>query len=123
MELKNLRRYLLQKRGSTEETPFGSQALVYKIMGKMFALIAWEESPLRITLKCEPDLALTLRQQYQAIQSGYHMSKKHWNSIWLDGTIPDEKILGLVDHSYELVLGSLKKIDREKLQVMLERTR
>ncbi len=123
MELKDLRRYLLQKRGSTEEIPFGPQALVYKIMGKMFALIAWEESPLRITLKCEPDLALTLRQQYQAIQPGYHMSKKHWNSIWLDGTIPDEKILDLVDHSYELVLGSLKKIDREKLQVIPERTR
>ena len=83
-------------------------------MGKMFALIAWEESPLRITLKCEPD---------PTIQPGYHMSKKHWNSIWLDGTIPDEKILGLVDHSYELVVASLKKIEREKLQVIPERTR
>ena len=116
MKLDTLRTHLLAKKATTEETPFGPEALVFKVVGKMFALIAWEESPLSITLKCDPDLALTLRNQYKAVQPGYHMNKKHWNTITLDSSIPDDEILGMMDHSYNLVVSGLKKTDRQKLQ-------
>jgi len=116
MELESLHTFLLTKIGTTEETPFGPDALVFKVMGKMFALVAWQESPLRITLKCDPDLALTLRHQYEAVQPGYYMNKKHWNTVTLDGTIPDDEILGMVDDSYSLVVKGLNKNDRRQLE-------
>ena len=116
MDLQFLRAYLLQKKGTTEETPFGPDVLVFKVMGKMFALVAWQERPLRITLKCDPNLALTLRHQYQAIQPGYYMNKKHWNSITLDQTVTDEVILGLIDESYKVVVEGLSRSDRQHLQ-------
>ena len=115
IELESLRKMLLSKKGTTEETPFGPEALVYKVMGKMFALIAWEKSPLTITLKCDPDFALVLRAQYPAITSGYHMNKKHWNTVLLDESIPEEQFLEMIDDSYALVVKGLKKVDREKL--------
>ena len=115
MELETLRKTLLDKKCTTEETPFGPEALVYKVMGKMFALIAWEESPLRITLKSDPDFALALRAQYPAVKPGYHMNKKHWNTVTLDDSIPEEQFLEMIDDSYALVVEKLKKADREKL--------
>ncbi len=115
MKLEELRKILLEKRRTTEETPFGPQALVYKVMGKMFALIAWEEDPISISLKCDPDLALALRAQYPAVIPGYHMNKKHWNTITLDGSIPEKEIFFMIDESYALVVKGLKKADREKL--------
>ena len=118
MKLEPIRTYLLKKKGSTEELPFGPDALVFKVMGKMFALVAWEETPLRITLKCDPDDALALRDQYKAVQPGYYMSKKHWNTITLDGSIPNDEILEMIDHSYDLVVKGLKKAVRQKLQSM-----
>ena len=116
MELESLRTFLFTKKGTTEETPFGPDALVFKVMGKMFALVAWQESPLRITLKCDPDLALTLRHQYKAVQPGYYMNKKHWNTVTLDQTIPDDEILGMIDDSYNLVVKGLNKNDRRQLE-------
>ena len=116
MKLEILRPELLAKKGVTEETPFGPDALVFKVMGKMFALVAWTEKPLRITLKCDPDLALTLRCQYQAVQPGYYMNKKHWNTVTLDQTIPDVEILGMIEDSYKLVVKGLKKNDRRQLE-------
>ncbi|HMQ53576.1 MAG TPA: MmcQ/YjbR family DNA-binding protein [Anaerolineae bacterium] len=116
MNLEALRAYLLQKKATTEEQPFGPQALVFKVVGKMYALIAWEEQPLRLTLKCDPDLAVSLRHRYPAVQPGYYMNKAHWNTISLDGSILETELLGLIDHSYELVVASLKKADRIKLQ-------
>jgi predicted DNA-binding protein (MmcQ/YjbR family) len=115
MELEKLRQTLLEKKATTEETPFGPQALVYKVLGKMFALVAWEEDPLSISLKCDPDFALALRAQYPAVIPGYHMNKKHWNTITLDGSIPEEQILEMIDDSYQLVVKGLKKEDRDKL--------
>lgn len=115
MNLDRLRAYLLQKKGTTEEQPFGPEALVFKVVGKMYALIAWKETPLSLTLKCDPDLALSLREQYAAVQPGYHMNKKHWNTIALDGIISDDEILAFIDHSYNLVVKTLKKSDREML--------
>ena len=116
MKLETLHTNLLTKKGTTEETPFGPDALVFKVMGKMFALVAWQERPLKITLKCDPDLALTLRHKYQAIQPGYHMNKEHWNTVTLDGTIPEDFILAMIDDSYKLVVKGLKRSDRRRLE-------
>jgi predicted DNA-binding protein (MmcQ/YjbR family) len=117
MKLEPLQNYLINKKGTTEETPFGPDALVFKVKDKMFALLAWQELPLRITLKCDPDLALTLREQFEAVQPGYYMNKKHWNTITLDATISDEHILEMIDTSYQLVVKGLKKADREALNL------
>ena len=116
MELETLRTYLIEKKDATEERPFGPEALVFKVMGKMFALIAREEIPLRITLKCDPDDALALRDQYEAVQPGYYMNKRHWNTITLDGSIPNEEILRMIDDSYALVVKGLKKTVRQELE-------
>ena len=82
----------------------------------MFALVAWNETPLRVTLKCDPDDALALRAQYEAVQPDYYMNKAHWNTITLDGSIPDEQILEMIGVSYDLVIKGLKKADRQKLR-------
>ncbi len=115
MNLETLRQTLLSKKGTTEEQPFGPETLVFKVVGKMFALVAWEANPLRINLKCDPELALTLREQYEAVGSGYHMNKKHWNTVILDNSIPAEEVLGMINHSYDLVVKGLKKAERQKL--------
>lgn len=119
MELDSLRTYLLAKKGTTEETPFGPEVVVFKVMGKLFALVAWQDRPLRLSLKCDPELALTLRNQYQAVQPGYHLSKKHWNTVILDETIPTEVILGMIDDSYSLVIKGLKKSVQQTLESMV----
>ncbi len=118
MELKTVTSWLLAKKGATEETPFGPDALVYKVMGKMFALVAWEEEPLAISLKCEPGQALFLRDLYPAVRPGYHMNKKHWNTVTLDGTIPEDEVKGMIDDSYELVVKSLARALREELDTL-----
>lgn len=115
MDLKTVTTYLLAKKGATEETPFGPEALVYKVMGKMFALVAWEVKPLTITLKCEPGRALLLRDVYPAVRPGYHMNKTHWNTVTLDGTIPEGELWGMIDDSYDLVVKSLSRAQREAL--------
>lgn len=115
MELKELTAYLLAKKGATEETPFGPGALVYKVMGKMFALVAEDSNPLTITLKCEPGQALFLRDVYPAVRPGYHMNKTHWNTVTLDGSIPEDEARGMIDDSYDLVVRSLTRAAREQL--------
>ncbi len=107
--------YCLAKKGVEESSPFGPEVLVYKVMGKMFALIDPDEYPAFVNLKCDPDRALELRDEHEAVRPGYHMSKKHWNSVYLDGTLSDILIHELIDHSYDLVVKALKKSDREKL--------
>ena len=102
MKLDSLRTYMLAKNGVTEEQPFGPDALVFKVVGKMFALIAWQETPLRINLKCDPDLALTLRARYRAVIPGYHMNKKHWNTIDLDWRIQDALLKSWIDAGRKL---------------------
>lgn len=115
MELKQLATYLLTKKGTTEETPFGPEALVYKVVGKMFALVAWQEDPLHVSLKCEPGQAMFLRDMYPAVRPGYHMNKTHWNTVALDGTVPDEEVLAMIDDSYDLVVKGLTRAQREDL--------
>lgn len=116
IDLAALQRYLLQKPGAAEERPFGPEVLVYKVVGKMFALVAWEAAPLRLSLKCDPDFALALRDQYEAVQPGYHLNKQHWNTLTLDDTIPEDEVWRLIDHSYDLVVRSLKKAEQALLK-------
>lgn len=115
MDLETLRRDLLARPGTTEETPFGPEALVYKVAGKMFALVAWDEDPLHLTVKCDPDQAMFLRDLYPAVRPGYHMNKVHWNTITLDGSIADEELRGMIDDSYALVVKSLTRTQRAEL--------
>lgn len=113
--LEELRDYLLTKRETVEERPFGPDALVFKVAGKMFALVAWQEEPLRISLKCEPHLAEMLRNTYDAVLPGYHLNKRHWNTVILDGSIADDEIREMIDASYVLVVKGMKKVDQGRL--------
>jgi predicted DNA-binding protein (MmcQ/YjbR family) len=93
----------------TEGTPFGEDVLVLKVAGKIFALSSVDEVPPRANLKCDPELALDLRDRYEEVTPGYHMNKKHWNTIELGGTIPEAELRAMVDHSYDLVVAHLPK--------------
>jgi predicted DNA-binding protein (MmcQ/YjbR family) len=115
MKFEQLRKYLIGKKGAYEDFPFGPTAMVFKVMGKMFALVPVDESPRRINLKCDPELAIHLRAAYDSVIPGYHMNKKHWNSIILDGSIPEKMLKTMIDDSYNLVVKSLKKADRVSL--------
>src|SRR5436309_7465888 len=109
MDLAQFREYCLSKSRATEGTPFGPDVLVFKVRGKMFALAALEEVPTTVNLKCEPDLALDLRDRYEQVRPGYHMNKKHWNTVEIDGGIPETELRKMIDHSYELVAKKLPK--------------
>ena len=109
MDLSAFREYCLNKLGAIEETPFGPDTLVFKVAGKIFAISPLDETPARANLKCDPDLALELRDRYEQVRPGYHMNKKHWNTIDLEGEIPDAEIRTMIDHSYELVAKKKKR--------------
>lgn len=98
-----------------ETTPFGPDVLVYKVAGKMFALAIPDEHPARMNLKCDPDRALELRDQHETIIPGYHMNKKHWNTLMLDGSLPSRLVRELIEHSYQLVKDSLPARIRKEL--------
>lgn len=116
MNIETLQQYCLAKKGVSEETPFGPDNLVYKVGGKMFLLASLDTFPLRFNVKCNPELAVLLRDAYPAVLPGYHMSKKHWNTIVVDGTVGDDLLEQWIDASYELVVDSLpKKIKQEIL--------
>ena len=115
MDLGSFREYCLSKPGATEDTPFGKDVLVFKVGGKVFALAPLDEVPAAANLKCDPDLALELRDRYEQVRPGYHMNKKHWNTVEIDSGIPDAELRKMIDHSYELVLRTLPKVKREKL--------
>jgi predicted DNA-binding protein (MmcQ/YjbR family) len=109
MDLAEFREYCLSKPDTGEGTPFGPDVLVFKVGGKMFALAALDEVPLAVNLKCDPDLALDLRDRYEQIRPGYHMNKKHWNTVEIEGGTPDLELRKMIDHSYDLVARSLPK--------------
>src|SRR5216684_1219965 len=112
MDLAELREYCLTKPGASEETPFGPDVLVFKVGGKMFALAALDEVPPTVNLKCNPDLALDLRDRYEQVSAGYHMNKKHWNTIEIESGIPDIELRKMIDHSYDLVVNRLPNAKR-----------
>jgi len=109
MDLAEFREYCLTKPGATEGTPFGPDVLVFKVSGKMFALAALDELPTTVNLKFDPDLALDLRDRYEQVRPGYHMNKKHWNTVQIEHGIPDAELRKMIDHSYELVIKRLTK--------------
>ena len=109
MDLAQFREYCLGKPRATEGTPFGPDVLVFKVGGKMFALAALDDVPTTVNLKCDPDLALDLRDRYDEVRPGYHMNKKHWNTVEIQGAIPYVELRKMIDHSYDLVAKSLPK--------------
>ncbi|MBF8247514.1 MAG: MmcQ-like protein [Bacteroidetes bacterium] len=116
MNLETIRAYCLKKKGKiTEGFPFGEDVLVFKINGKIFLLARVEQHPLSINLKCDSEKAIELRERHEAVRPGYHMNKKFWNTVHIDGTIPPKEILGMIDHSYEQVVKGLSKSIRVKL--------
>ena len=117
MNIEEFRAYCLGKKGATESFPFDEQALVFKVMGKMFALTGLERKPPQVNLKCDPERSIELRETYDGlIFSGYHMSGVHWNTILIEDRVPADLITELIDHSYALVVKKLTK----KLQAELE---
>jgi predicted DNA-binding protein (MmcQ/YjbR family) len=108
--------HCLAKPGTSSGYPFGEGALVFKVIDKMFALLSEDNTPLALNLKCDPDDALALREQHPAIKPGYHMNKKHWNTLTIDGSLPDKLVFELIDHSYELVVSKLPKNAKQKLR-------
>ena len=100
-----------------ETTPFGPDILVYKVAGKVFAITSPDAFPAFINLKCDPDRAIELRELHDAITPGYHMNKKHWNSVRLDGAVPSKLIRELIDHSYQLVVKSLSAKEKQALGI------
>jgi predicted DNA-binding protein (MmcQ/YjbR family) len=115
MNIEGFRNYCLAKRGVTEEFPFDANTLVFKVMGKMFALTDLEAFE-SINLKADPEQVVALQEQFSAVLPGYHMNKKHWISVMMDGTIKDSLICQWIDNSYNLVSASLPKKDKEMLK-------
>ncbi len=120
MNAAQFERRALAKPEAVKEFPFGPEAAIFKVCGKMFALIAEMRKPLGVNLKCDPDEALELRAEFPSITPGYHMNKEHWNTIVLDDRLSDEMFQYLLDESYRLVVSGLKKGDRVRLAVDLQ---
>ena len=112
LNLHAIRQHCLNKKGTHAGYPFGPGTLVIKVIDKMFILISEHAEPLTINLKCDPDDALALRAKYVAIRPGYHMNKRHWNTLSLDGSLPPDLIYGLIDESYNWVVAGLSKKSR-----------
>jgi predicted DNA-binding protein (MmcQ/YjbR family) len=115
VDSKNLYLYALTKNGTIEDYPFGAGVIVMKVAGKMFALLAKREGQERLSLKCDPNYAEILRQQHESITAGYHLNKRHWNTVALDGSIPEQEVRTFIDHSYDLVVKSLTREKRATL--------
>ncbi|WP_059049201.1 MmcQ/YjbR family DNA-binding protein [Paenibacillus senegalimassiliensis] len=121
---KQLRKYCLSKKGAVEEYPFGPDTAVMKVGGKMFALlpVPGEFSTISISLKCDPIIAENLREQHACVTAGYHLNKKHWNTVVVDGSLPMDDLRAMIDHSYDLVLKGLSKAAREAVLMRLSET-
>ena len=115
MNLEQVRNYCLSKKGATETLPFDEDTPVYKVMNKIF-LLANLNSPYSINIKCDPEKAVELREKYDDVVPGYHMNKAHWNTVYIETTIPDKLYCEWIDHSYDLIVKGLKRKDREELE-------
>lgn len=116
MDIESLRQYCLSKKGVTEGFPFDDVTLVFKVGGKMFTLASLDETPLRVALKCDPDRAIQLRDTYpESIFPGWHLNKKHWNTLIFEGALSPSLLIELIDHSYDLVVSGLPKKEQQKL--------
>ncbi len=117
MDIEQLREYCLSKIGTEEGLPFGPDTLVYKVGGKVFLLTGLDNEELRFNVKCQPDKAMELREQFSCVVPGYHMNKKHWNTIVVDGSVSSKQLKEWIDHSYDLVVKSLPKKIREDIDL------
>ena len=115
MHASELRAWCLRQSGAVEEFPFGPETSVFKVAGKIFALSALDRTPLQVSVKCEPDLAVALRDSYPAIRPGYHLNKRHWNTVTLDGSLTDQVVRDLIEDSYDLIVSALPKRVQEQL--------
>lgn len=115
MNIEDLREYCLQKPAAEETMPFGEDTLVFKVSGKIFLLISLKEAN-RFNVKCDPDLAIELRESYSEVQPGFHMNKTHWNTVFMDGNLSEKQLLEMIDHSYQLIVKSLPKKIQQTLQ-------
>lgn len=116
MDYQSAKNYLLAKPGAREDFPFGTDVLVSKVKGKMFATLSFNKNIANMNLKCDPNHAFELRDLFDSVIPGYHMNKKHWNTVILDDSIPDGEIERMIDHSYALVVKNLKKSERVALE-------
>ncbi len=114
MNIEEFRTYCLAKKGTSESLPFDENTLVFKVMDKMFSLGNLEGS-LSVNLKCDPEKAIELREEYDGINPGYHMNKKHWNTVEMDGSVPLDLVKEMIDHSYDLVASKLTGKQKEEL--------
>jgi predicted DNA-binding protein (MmcQ/YjbR family) len=115
MNVEEIRQICIAKRGVTEGFPFDEMTLVLKVGGKMFALLNLDKDP-SVNLKCDPDRAIDLRERYDAILPGYHMNKQHWNTVMLEGSVPQNLFIEMINHSYDLVFKSLSKNIRSEIE-------
>ncbi|MBZ0328666.1 MAG: MmcQ/YjbR family DNA-binding protein [Altibacter sp.] len=117
MHIEAFRDYCLAKKGVTESFPFDEQTLVFKVMGKMFAICGLERIPSQVNLKCDPERSVELRTRYDGlIMPGWHMSKLHWNTVMIEANLPPKLITELIDHSYDLIVAGLTKKIKEELK-------
>ncbi|WP_250464399.1 MmcQ/YjbR family DNA-binding protein [Microbulbifer litoralis] len=117
MDYQAARGYLLSRPEAVEDFPFGPGVAVFKVKGRMFATLGVENTVARTNLKCDPDEAQALRDIFSGVLPGYHMNKKHWNTVLLDGSVPDGEIERMMDRSYGLVVKGLRKVEREALEL------
>lgn len=122
MDLNELRSHCLAKPEVTETYPFGPGALVMKVAGRIFAIAGENEDPLSVSLKCDLEIAIVLRESYGAVEPGYHLSKRHWNTVTLDRTIGDGQVLEWIDDSYDLVVDGLPREARDEIRARMRRT-
>jgi predicted DNA-binding protein (MmcQ/YjbR family) len=116
MNLEDIREYCIKKPGVSEEFPFDEVTLVFKVMGKVFLLTGLDAPEPSLNLKCEPEYAIELREKYVGVKPGYHMNKKHWNTVSLDNDVPEKLIYSLIDHSYQQVVAGLSKKQIQELE-------
>ncbi|HTY37468.1 MAG TPA: MmcQ/YjbR family DNA-binding protein [Bacteroidota bacterium] len=116
MDADSIRAYCLKKKGKvTEGFPFGEGVLVFKVEGKMFLLMNLNDHPISMNLKCDPELAVDLRERYESVRPGYHMNKVHWNTVVIDGSVPDAELRSMIDHSHEQIVLGMKRSLRDKI--------
>lgn len=115
MNIEELREYCLSKKGVEESFPFDTETLVFKVMGKAFLLTGINDNPIAFNVKCDPEKAIELREKYPCVVPGYHMNKKHWNTIAVDGSVNNKQLKEWIDHSYNLVVAGLPGIKKKML--------
>jgi len=116
MNIEEFHDYCLAKKGVEETFPFDEVTLVFKVLGKVFAITGLDNEEFTVNLKCDPDYAIELRESHEEIKAGWHMNKKHWNTVHFEGDLNDKFLCDLIDHSYDLVVKGLKKSDQEILK-------